>query len=250
MKLATICEASADRTIAQDLVDRTVIESVEWAKDGVLNAMRTWYESVNANGQTWILEWTNISRLAQLLNIKIHGHFNGESGEPDAAISRRAVLVLQRVLEPDAVFLIRDADNQPIRRNGLEQARQHFANHRVRIVIGLANAEREAWVLSGFVPFGETEEARFHSERKNLGFDPTVHSERLNSGRDDTAKKSPKRVLKFFSNDSREREAECWQSTSLNILKEHGTENGLKDFLEEIESLVVPLFNGRSLRNQ
>jgi len=250
MKLATICEAPSDRTIVQDLVDRTVIESVEWAQDGVLDAMRTWYGSVTANGETWILEWTSISSLAKLLNIKMHGHFNGEPGEPDAATARRAVLVLQRVLEPDAVFLIRDADNQVIRRKGLEQARQHFSSHPVRIVIGLANAEREAWVLAGFVPVGETEDARLRSERQNLGFDPTVHSERLTAGRDDTAKRSPKRVLKFLLNDSKEREFECWQTTSLQTLKDHGNENGLKEFLEEVETLVVPMFIGRNMEGE
>ncbi len=249
MKLATICEAPADRTIVQELVDRTVVESVEWV-DGVLDAMRTWYASVTANGESWILEWKSISSLAKLLNIKIHGHFDGKPGEPDAAIARRAVLVLQRVIEPDAVFLIRDADNQAIRRKGLEQARQHFSSHPVRIVIGLANAEREAWVLAGFVPVGDAEESRVRIERQNLGFDPIVHSEKLTAGSDDTAKKSPKRVLKYLSNDSREREAECWRTTSLNTLKDHGKENGLNDFLEEVEALVVPLFTGRNTEVQ
>jgi hypothetical protein len=244
MKFAIVCEAPADREIAQVLADRVVLEIVDWA-DGNLHALREWCDSVTADAQNWILEWTTIKHLAKALKIRIHGHFDGEPGAPDAATARRAVLVLQKTIAPVAVFLIRDADNHQDRRIGLEQARQHFADHPLRVVIGLANAEREAWVLAGFVANDEREQELVAAERQNLGFDPCERSAELTAGRDDTAKRSPKRVLNVLTNGSRDREQECWNQTSLEILRKRGEANGLNEYLNEVQTHVVPLFTGR-----
>jgi hypothetical protein len=244
MKFAIVCEAPADRRIAQDLVDRVIVTSVDWA-DEILDSLRTWCNTVVFNDQYWQLEWTAIKGLAKAMNLRIHGHFDGEPGAPDAATARRALIVLQRLLEPNAIFLVRDMDNHTDRFLGLEQARNHFSSQEVKIVIGLAIPEREAWVLAGFVPKDETEQELLLAERQNLGFDPCERSVELTAGRDDTAKRSPKRVLKVLTCDSTDREVDCWTATPLETLKTRGAENGLTSFLYEIESFVVPLIDGR-----
>lgn len=249
MKFAIVCEAPADRRIAQDLADRVIEASIEWA-DGIVDSLRTWHDSVVFNSQYWQLEWTAINGLAKAMNLKMHGHFNGDPGAPDAATARRAVIVLQRLLEPNAIFLVRDMDNHTERLLGLEQARNHFSSQEVKIVIGLANPEREAWVLAGFVPQDETERELLSAERQNLGFDPCERSVELTAGRDDTAKRSPKRVLKVLTCDSTDREVDCWTTTPLETLKTRGEANGLTTFLNEIESLVVPLIDGRRRLDQ
>ena len=244
MKFAMVCEAPADRQIAQVLADRVVVENIDWAED-ILDSLREWCNSMTTNGQNWLLEWTSIKHLAEALNIRIRGHFNGEPAAPDAATARRAVLVLQKVISPEAVFLIRDADNHQSRKVGLEQARQHFKDHALKVVIGLANAEREAWVLAGYEAKDERERELLARERQLLGFDPCERSEELTAGRDDTAKRSPKRVLSVLSNGSKEREQECWTQTTLETLRQRGEANGLSDYLHEIETSIVPLLTGR-----
>lgn len=249
MRFAMVCEAPADRQIAQDLSDRVVAASIDWA-EGILDSLRHWHDSVAVNGRTWQLEWTAIKSLAAELNIRIHGHFQGEPGAPDAATARRAVIVLQKLLDPVVVFLIRDADNHSERRRGLEQARADFRSQTIKIVIGLAIPEREAWVLAGFDPKDDSERDLLAEERRNLGFNPCERSFELTAGRDDTAKRSPKRVLKVLTANSKDREVECWQATPIETLRNRGEGNGLRDFLHEIESQVVPLLNGRSNPNQ
>ncbi len=244
MKFAIVCEARADREIAQSLADRVVLEDVDWA-EGILDSLREWCNEVRADGQQWILEWTSVRHLAEVLNIRIRGHFNGEVGAPDAATARRAVLVLQKLISPEAVFLIRDADNHQNRKTGLEQARRHFKDQMLKVVIGLANAEREAWVLAGYQPKDEFEQELLAKERQHLGFDPCERSEELTAGRDDTAKRSPKRVLNVLSNGSKEREQECWTQTTLETLRRRGEANGLTDYLHEVKTSIVPLLTGR-----
>ena len=108
---------------------------------------------------------------------------------------RRAILYLRYVF-PDlaGVLLIRDQDDQPERRAGLEQARRQ-ENGRLPIVVGLAVVERECWVISGFDPRDEVETSRLAAERQTLGFDPRVRSHELTACKDDHAQRSPKRVL-------------------------------------------------------
>ena len=91
---------------------------------------------------------------------------------PDALAARRAILyVLKHFEVVDAILLIRDMDNVPQRRDGLEQARDFFAQS-TPIVIGAADVERESWVISGFEPQNADEQSRLAEESQALGFDP------------------------------------------------------------------------------
>ncbi len=244
MKFAVVYEASSDCEMAQVLADRIIVHCVSWAEDN-LNALRGWCDRIPLQGEITPLTWTAIGRAAATLNIRIHGHFDGRPGAPDAASARRALHVLQRTIDPNAIFLIRDGDNQPERRTGLQQARDGFKSQRTTVVIGLANPEREAWVLAGFQPADEDEKRLLEIERKNLGFDPTRNSEKLTAGSDNTAKLSPKRVLTELVKGSRQREQDCWEKTPLEVLRNRGDGNGLYEYLSEIEARIVPLFTGR-----
>jgi hypothetical protein len=245
MKFAMVCEAPADRMIAQHLADRVMLENIPWA-DGNLDSIRAWCNEVAADGQTRTLEWTAIRHLGNVLGITIRGHFSGEPGLPDARVARRAVLVLQRLLSPDAVFLVRDTDKDTDRQAGLEQARQHFGDTQTKIVIGLAKPEREAWVLAGYVPENDEEKDLLQKQRQTLGFDPCERSEELMAGSDNAAKRSPKRVLHALTSGSANREEQCWAQTPLELLRRRGAENGLQAYLAEVQSRIVPLLTGRA----
>jgi hypothetical protein len=140
----------------------------------------------------------------------------------------------------NALVLIRDQDDQPERRAGLEQARSQDHSGIV-IVVGLAIVERECWVVSGFEPQDEVESARLESERQQLGFDPRLRSHDLTACKNDLAPRSPKRVLRQLSVGDPDRERRCWCQTALATLQERGGENGLAAYLKEVRERLAGL---------
>lgn len=239
LRLAVVHEADADFTTAAQLADRVLIESFpDWVDEETLDYYREWIaESVGG----WRLTWKGVKKLADEAGVRAYGHFDGEAGEADAKAARRAILYLMASIpDLDGIVLMRDQDDQPERMVGLEQARNSNPGT-IPIVIGLAVVEREAWVISGFDPQDEEEEERLNTERRALGFDPRHRSHELTAGKDDQAPRSPKRVLRQFSCDDRDREQHCWMHTPLDVLRERGGENGLAAFLDEIQTQLARL---------
>jgi hypothetical protein len=237
LTFAVVHEARADFRTATELADRVLCEAINWLDEDLLVHQRDWREFSPSGSR---LAWTEIKQLALDAGITPMGHFNGEPGLPDAAIARKAILFLRNEL-PDlnAIVLIRDRDDQPERRGGLEQARSQA--HGIPIVVGLGVVERESWVVSGYDPQNELERARLQQERNQLGFNPCEQSHELTACKDDNAKRSPKRVLRSLSGDDRERERRCWADSPLEMLRQRGGENGLAAYLQEIRDRLAPL---------
>lgn len=242
LSIVVVCEAPPDQQTACALADRVVCEQVEWIEVEHLPNLRAWR---GERPNEFCFLWTRIPRLAEKKGLKLFGHFQGEPGEIDAHVARKA-LTLCKLLRPPlhAVMLIRDADDQPERRHGLEQARS-LNIVKAPVVIGLAEPKRECWILAGFDPDDDTENAKLETEREHLGFDPRHHSAKL-AAKPDDAKKSAKRVLNALCDRDRERENRCVKATSLDILRDRGRENGLTMFLDEVRTLLVPLFTQAS----
>jgi hypothetical protein len=148
---------------------------------------------------------------------------------------------------PDGILLMRDDDRQSERLTGFQQARDWARNHLPElgpIVIGLAHLKRECWVLVGFVPATGQERQIVESLRQQLSFHPCDEPERL-TGRHNEARDA-KRVLRILTGDNRDREAICWEQTPLSELERRGASTGLTAFLNEVRTLLIPLFrNGR-----
>ncbi|MBI1902972.1 MAG: hypothetical protein HYS13_17885 [Planctomycetia bacterium] len=234
-------EAQPDFTVATELADRVFLDHINWLDATLLESQRQWVGDDPPRGR---LTWKAIRSRARELGIRVHGHFDGEPALPDANAARKAIAYVLRQFDTvDAIVLIRDADDQNVRRQGLEQARALFSSQ-TAIVIGLAVPERECWVISGFEPENDDERQRLESEIQKLGFNPSLRSHELTAVKDDRAKRSPKRVLKALANDDIERERNCWQITPLTVLEERGRHNGLKDYLREVEELLSPLMTG------
>jgi hypothetical protein len=242
VSIAVVCEAPVDKRTGCDLADRVICEAADWITVEVIDDYRL-YRGYRAHEEA--LEWKQVPGLAMELNIRAHGWFSGEPGAPDALATRRALLVLRHSPEcPDAVILLRDADQQSQREKGLTQAREEMRRTwRVPIVIGLASTMRECWVIAGFLPEDDEERALLESFRdgKQLGFDPTLHPERLTARRE-TAKKNSKRVLRLLTGGDPVREARCWRETPIATLEERGKKVGLTDYLRELRKLLVALF--------
>lgn len=242
--LLVVCEARADFEIASDLADRVLCEQVEWIDASLLPALRQWWA---AEPQSTFVRWTELDRLAAThgLRLRPRSRFSGEPGAADAAAADKALQLasfLGREQPLSAVLLIRDSDNQQERRRGFAQARVPAtgAAWPFAVVIGLAHPKREAWVLAGFEPQDDAEEARLAELRQDLGHDPCAASERI-SARSKGAKRDIKRVLDHLTGDDVTREPACWQTTSLARLKQRGDANGLADYLAEIEAHVLPI---------
>ncbi len=235
---AVVYEADADFQIATDLADRVLQESVEWLEESHVEHVRAWVSHA-ADGQP--LTWSRIKQLARDAGISVAGHLEDQTAFSDAKAARRALLYLEKTMEDlNGIVLVRDQDDQPERRLGLEQAcAQHHGNPPV--VIGLAVIEREAWVLAGFEPQDRAEQARLDAERQKLGFQPHENSQQLTASKDDQATRSPKRVLRALTGGDAQREAVCWLETSLETLKRRGQENGLAVYLEEVRKYLAPL---------
>ncbi len=238
LRFVVISEARADFTTATELADRVLSERIEWLDEEMLEHQRQWVGELPAG---FHLYWQTISGRARELGIRVHGHFDGEPGLPDAQAARRAIAYVRRLLAPlDAIVLIRDTDDQLIRKQGLEQAR-NADSHARSIILGVAICERESWVVSGFQATNEHEVERLQQETQRLGWNPCLNSHQLTAGKDNTATKSPKRVLAALTGSEWPRERECWTDTPLATLRERGTENGLAEFLTEVADRLVPL---------
>jgi hypothetical protein len=236
-RFAVVYEAAADFQTATELADRALVDSIDWLEEDQVGYQRTWVPDVGGAPFTW----HRIKQLALDAGIDAIGFFDGDPAEPDARAASRAIRYLRFAL-PDlaGVLLIRDQDDQPERRKGLEQARAREAG-RLPIVIGLAVVERESWVISGFEPQDEGETSLLAAERQTLGFDPRIQSYELTACKDDRASRSPKRVLRVLCSGDFERERRCWRDTALATLRERGAENGMIAFLEEVQTELGPL---------
>lgn len=238
LRFAVVHEGEADFHTATELADRVLIDAIEWLDENLIAVQREWLAQ-EAGGRR--LTWKAIPQLARESGIRAQGHFDGEPGEADAAAARRVILYLQATIpDLDAILLIRDQDDQPERRIGLEQARRQ--NHGgVVIVVGLSIVERECWVISGFDPQDEEEASRLQSERRTLGFNPCEQTHELTACKNDQAPRSPKRVLQQLCGGDLARERQCWANAPLELLRNRGIENGLAAYLHEIRNLLARL---------
>ncbi len=238
-RFAVVYEAQADFQIATELADRVLVEFIDWMDEKDLENQRVWLRQIDQTPLTW----TAIKKAAMNLRIRVSGHFDEEPAHPDARAARRAIrFLLYKIPDLAGLLLIRDQDDQPNRRAGLEQARKEVSGQ-IPVVIGLAVVERESWVVSGFEPLDKVEESRLEAERRELGFDPRLRSHELTACKDDTAKRSPKRVLGELSGGDRDRECSCWKETALDVLRERGAENGLTLYLKELRERLIPLID-------
>jgi hypothetical protein len=227
--IALLVEAEADAKTASGLVDRVLAEAAHWIADGDPEHYRRWHT----------IHWKNVRRLCEEHGVVLHGGFGEAARKPDARAARRALMLLAKLGPPEAVVMLRDADDQPARLEGLRQGRD---DHRQplaasRIAVGVADPTREAWHLAGFEAATTVETKALSEERQRLGFDPTRHPHRLRR----RGERSIKPVLEALTGGDRDREQRCLECAH-DRLEQTGVECGLTDFLAEVRERVVPCF--------
>lgn len=250
IEFIVIVESGADARTATKLAERVLLEKIDWLEEDNLQYSFKW---CGLEEGTEYSCWKDIGKILESLESsglklpRYRGHHSkGVPFKADGAISIKVlniVRVLQRTRQIKAVFLIRDLDNQPERREGLEQARSQNMQRQpqLEIIIGTANPKREAWVLNGFIPSNPREEQILEEIKKKLSFDPCTEAHRLRSISQEEPDRirNPKIVVEQLTGNDMERERLCWETTTLAILRERGVNTGLLEYICEVEQYLT-----------
>ncbi|OBQ27630.1 MAG: hypothetical protein AN483_19735 [Aphanizomenon flos-aquae MDT14a] len=251
IEFVVIVESGADARTATKLAERVLKEKFDWLDDDILQHCFQW------NGLEEGTEfscWRDIIKIIDDAKSQIKykpsrfiGHSKGVPLKADGAASIKVlnlVRFLQRIRQIKAVIFIRDLDNQPERKEGIEQARSEHINKtpKLEIIIGAADPKREAWVLNGFIPSNQQEEQILEEIKNQLSFDPCIESHRLRA----TSEKEPERmrnvkVVVEQLTGNMEREKLCWEETNLKHLRERGVDTGLTDYICEVEERLAAI---------
>lgn len=250
-EFVVIVESGADAETATKLAERVLVEEIEWLDVEQLPHLYRW-RGLQQN--TDFSCWKDIGHIVKQTRgyrpPRFIGHRRGQPLKADGAASIKIFNLIRYLQQKEdreikAVLLIRDLDNQPERREGLEQARAQYSGRQpaLEIVIGTADRMREAWVLNGFVPHDPAEQQLLADLAAQLNFDPCLESHKLrsNSIAEPGHLKNPKVVLRELTGGDHLREKSCWEETPVAQLRERGQHTGLTAYLEEVEKRLIPL---------
>jgi hypothetical protein len=122
--IVLVCEGPTDPRVARGFAERVLREKVGHWEDLMASDIHPDWQGLRAAENR--LEWKNVYRESINAGLREkHGFFNDDlPGAPDAVAARRALSLVQ-YHRPNAfaVVLLRDADDQPQRLLGLNQAR-------------------------------------------------------------------------------------------------------------------------------
>jgi hypothetical protein len=253
IEFIVIVESGADSRTATKLAELVLQEKFDWLDDDILQHCFQW---TGLEEGTEFSCWRDITKIIDNAKSQIKykpSRFIGHHSKSvplkaDGAASIKVlnlVRFLQRIRQIKAVIFIRDLDNQPERKEGIEQARSEHINKtpKLEIVIGAADPKREAWVLNGFIPSNQQEKQIIEEIKNKLSFDPSIESHRLRA----TSEKEPERirnvkvVVEQLTGNDMEREKQCWEETNLKHLRERGVDTGLTDYIQEVEQRLAAI---------
>lgn len=251
IEFVVIVESSADARTATKLAQRVLVEKVDWLEDEQLQYLFRWSGlQENTEHSCWknIRDIIERAKESGLRIPKFIGHSKNGVIKADGAAAIKIlnlVRILQKTRHIKAVLFVRDLDNQPERREGIEQARSEHINlqPKLEIIIGTADRMREAWVLNGFIALNQEERRILEEIKAKLNFDPCKESHRLRSNSEEEPDRirNPKVVVKNLTGEKMERERQCWEETSLELLRERGVHTGLTAYINEIEQRLTPI---------
>lgn len=245
-----VCEARGDFQIATTLCERTLREEgPEWLREYFGHSAEHVLAWSGADASQPFIPWKRLGELRTSLGVRPPlGHFARVPGAADAVAARTALAIARHLkrrkppLQIDAVLLVRDLDDQPERRTGLEQARDEARHHDpdMTVLVGAAFPEIEAWLIEGFEPLSREEENLVAKLRQELGFDPRFKTSVL-TAKHDHDPRGCKAVLKTLTCGDHERKEQCYRTTPLELLRQRGHASGLTQMLDEAARLLPPL---------
>jgi hypothetical protein len=252
IEFVVIVESSADARTATKLADRVLVEKIDWLEPEILQHLFQW-SGLEAGTENSC--WKNINQIIDNFQQSLGfrpprylGHRKDGALKADGAAAIKIINLvrfIQKTRQIKAVLLSRDLDNQPQRREGIEQARSEQIERqpKLEIIMGTADRMREAWVLNGFIPSNQQEKQILQEITTELTFNPCEESHRLrsNSWEEPDRIRNPKVVVEKLTGGRMEREQQCWEETSLEYLREKGDRTGLTAYIKEIEARLIPI---------
>lgn len=249
IEFVVIVESSADARTATKLADRILVQKIDWLDAEMLQHLYQWS---GLEGDTENSCWKNIDDITKRLadkfkfpTIRSNKKFKSDGQSANKIIKLISFLQYKQKREIKAVIFMRDLDNQPQRREHIEQARleQIDRQPKLAIIIGTADRMREAWVLNGFIPSNQEETRILEDIKTELTFNPCEESHRLrsNSWEEPDRIRNPKVVVEKLTGGKMEREQECWEDTPLELLRKNGVHTGLTTYINEIEERLIPI---------
>jgi hypothetical protein len=237
--IALVCEGVTDPSTVCALADRFICAEVDWIPSDEIDTHRH-YRGFKLTDP--FLTWFDIDDLAKKYDVKSAGHHQGLPLHGDGHNVRKALALLTlHAPEPpvEAIIFFRDGDKEyESRRDAILRVRDSSV---IPIIIGVANRMRECWVINGFEPIDEQEQALLDAEHQRLGFDPRFRAHEL-TATNDSHDRSPKRVLRALTSADEHRERACVFQTSLETLRIRGVVTGLPEFLDELQKRLVAAF--------
>lgn len=233
-RILLIVEGSTDAALAQQLLDRALLETEDWVESELLATLR---EYLRPDGLEGFLPWTEVKSFAQNSDRRVnprmvHGNFGGKHG-PDAVQARwgRIATVVSRA---DAAVWLRDADRQPER---AEPLRDVATEPPCPLAWGVPVPMIEAWLVGCFAPNTPQEQASLTELRRNLPFDPIAKPERLSP----TGGKHPaKKVAAQLGLDNAPRRTDALRGP-LDRLRSCAANAGLPDFIFRLEQVALAI---------
>ncbi|MEG4505875.1 hypothetical protein QUA81_19655 [Microcoleus sp. F6_B4] len=252
IEFVVIVESSADARTATRLADRVLVEKIDWLEPEMLQHLFQW-SGLEAGTENSC--WKNINQIIDNFQQSLGfrpprylGHRKDGALKADGAAAIKIINLvrfIQKTRQIKAVLLIRDLDNQPQRREGIEQARSEQIDRqpKLAVIIGTADRMREAWVLNGFIASNQEEKQILQEITTELTFNPCDESHRLrsNSWEEPDRIRNPKVVVEKLTGGKMEREQQCWEETSLELLRKKGVHTGLTAYIDEIEERLIPI---------
>lgn len=221
---------------ATRIADRVYLEQNGWLEEDSLSEVRRWqgWEPSDAYIDLHTVRKTARLSLGGRSNFgggaaRLHGHFDGDPGEPDARMTRELLLtMIYKRVTPALLVIARDADGQE-RRPGFEQAVKGCKPSFSVVYAGMI-PESEAWRIAGFCAEDVQERATLREIAQEIGFSPEQHPERL-SARKAEDKRDCKRILDALTGGDEERGRRCLERP-LDELARHPC--GMSDYIEDL----------------
>lgn len=255
--IALVCESGRDRNAIRTLVDRIIQRHVPWIESEQLDDYRTFRGVLPADEFT---TWVHLPRMFTQYPVPLRrGNLSGEFPRHQFALHALKTIYLLRFhipesFRPHAVILLHDSENKADIRDSLAGVRATLdRTHQLPAVVAVAHTEIECWAIAGFDPSRPDEqkllEQLLGDFPPGIGFDPRNCSEELTATGGDQHKLSPKRVCRHLTGENDRRELESLERAATfprEQLIERGRNNGLHDFISDVESHILPLFGGRT----
>lgn len=244
-RIVVICESPTDKPILVGLSEKVLLENIHWMR-GNPSALPL-FGGLHPDNE--YEDWKKLDvTLEKFGDAEGWGKFSnlrytGE-GKRVVAYANRANKFLQMVRtyakDADAVILFVDVDTQPERHTGFSQAREIHKQH-LTICIGVADPKIECWVLSGFIAQNSQEKQRIDDFFIESTVHPIRETHKLKE-RQEPNGRNAKHVFRELIGSDSDRKQLCLK-TDLEILRLNGKENGLNEFLDELKSHLVPIFD-------